>query len=489
MPRLHPLLEPYRPTSDDPFDKLKAAHLLNRAGFGGTPDEIQRVVKDGPSASAERLLDFHAKSASDRSETDGPDLSSIEGLPKTFPELRRMFAGKNQEQRKGLRQQLMKANRQAIGATVGWWMDRMAFGPNPLQEKLTLFWHGHFTTSAKDERSASLMWEQNDLLRKMAAGNFREFVKSISRNPAMLDYLNNSQNRKGHPNENYARELMELFTLGIGNYTENDVKEAARAFTGWAHEGGDFVFRADAHDDGTKTFLGRTGNFNGDDIIELILAHPACPRYIAGQLFSFLSYDPDTDKGLRDGLASVLQSAKYELRPLLKTILTGRAFYSPKAMGSQIKSPVQLVVGTVRLLGMTMPPTEMLYGVLRQMGQVPLAPPNVKGWPGGHSWINASTIFVRYNTGVRLAAQAKLSAAAPTTAPADGPALANGATTNTAQSPSARIVRDWVSRLIQRPVDPAKIKILDEAMTAESSEKSLRAMVQLVLSMPEYQLC
>ena len=142
-----------------------------------------------------------------------------------------------------LRQQLMHANREAIMATVKWWMNRMAYGPHPLQEKLTLFWHGHFTTSAKDEKVATLMWNQNELLRQMAASNFREYVRAISRDPAMLDYLNNTQNRKDHPNENYARELMELFTLGIGNYTEDDIKNSARSFTGWAHDGDDFVFR------------------------------------------------------------------------------------------------------------------------------------------------------------------------------------------------------------------------------------------------------
>src|ERR1041384_3715444 len=162
------------------------------------------------------------------------------------------------------------ANRQTVFLTLEWWLYRMGNGPYPMQEKLALFWHGHFTTSARDERSALLMWQQNELLRKMAAGNFGKFVAAISRNPAMLDYLNNNQNIKAHPNENYARELMELFTLGIGNYTEDDVKEAARALTGWGHDAEQFVYRRVLHDFGEKKFLGRTGKLDGDDIIKII---------------------------------------------------------------------------------------------------------------------------------------------------------------------------------------------------------------------------
>ena len=195
------------------------------------------------------------------------------------------------------------------------------------------------------------MWKQNELLRQNAAGNFETFVRQISRDPAMLDYLNNNENRKAHPNENYARELMELFTLGIGNYTEDDIKQGARAFTGWGHDGTDFIYRMNQHDEGTKVFFGRSGNFDGDDIISLILQHPACPRFIAGEMFKFLAYE-DVDAGLTAALGQVLYSNKYELRPLLRTILMSKAFYSPQCMGVLIKSPVQLVVGTIRMLGL-----------------------------------------------------------------------------------------------------------------------------------------
>src|SRR6185437_7024480 len=344
-------LRPYKPTESDPFDAVKAAHLLNRAGFGGTQDDIEKVMKLGPVAAVDMLLDFPDAPAEEISKTNVPDLSSIDGYPANFRQIAQKMRNQSPEEKRKYRQMLMAANREAILATANWWLKNMARGPYPMQEKLTLFWHGHFTSSAKDERAAILMWNQNELLRRYAAGNFRDYVHAISRDPAMLDYLNNEQNRKAHPNENYARELMELFTLGIGNYTEFDIREGARAFTGWAHDGEDYIFRKFDHDDGQKTFFGRRGNFNGDDIIEIILANPACAKYISGKIFKFFVYD-DVEPPVVDAMAAILHENNWEMRPLLRTIFTSEAFYSDKAIGSQIKSPIQLVVGTVRLLGL-----------------------------------------------------------------------------------------------------------------------------------------
>ena len=324
----HVLLQPYRPTDGDRFDAVKAAHLLNRAGFGGTSTEIGRVLELGPQRAVDWLMDFKDVPA-ERQGKDVPDLSSIAGYGADYKaSIRMVAAGKTELERKAIAQKVRQANGEAIRATVAWWLRRMAYGPHPLQEKLTLFWHGHFTTSDKDERSASLMWRQNELLRANGAGNFRGFVRAVSRDPAMLDYLNNNSNRKQHPNENYARELMELFTLGIGNYTEQDVKEGARAFTGWAHDGDDYVFRKGLHDDGTKQFMGVAGNLNGDDVIDVILSKPMAARFIAGKLFRFFAHD-DPDDAVVNALGKQLQQNKYELRPTLRTILTSRAFYSP----------------------------------------------------------------------------------------------------------------------------------------------------------------
>jgi Protein of unknown function (DUF1800) len=500
MLEIHPLLQPYVPTEDDPFDSVKAAHLLNRAGFGGTPEEVERVRKMGPQDAVDWLLDFPDAPAEEMSEKDVPDLSAIAGYPKDFKGIQKMVAGKTDDEKKAIRQMQMMANRDAINATVDWWMKRMTYGPSPLQEKLTLFWHGHFVTSAKDERAATLMWKQNELLRTNAAGNFRTFVRVISRDPAMLDYLNNTQNRKAHPNENYARELMELFTLGIGNYTETDVKQGARAFTGWAHDGDDYVFRKFDHDEGIKTFLGHSGNFNGDDIIDIILATPVCPRFIGSKLFRFFAYE-DMDDKLMEGVGAVLRSNNYELRPLIRTILTSKAFYSDDAVGSQIKSPIQLTLGTIRLLDLQMPQYRAIVGSLTQMGQVPFAPPNVRGWPGGRIWINTSTLFVRYNTGVYLAGGG--SSLFPKLGGRKFDTV--GKKNQDVQSPSVNfqpsaveqtaisdedVVDQWVERLIQRPIKTDKRQVLIDALAGQPQRPdNVRKMVQLIVSMPEYQLC
>jgi uncharacterized protein (DUF1800 family) len=372
----------------------------------------------------------------------------------------------------------------------------MAFGEHPLQEKLTLFWHGHFVTSAKDERSASAMWNQNELLRANSVGNFGKFVMAISRDPAMLDYLNNTQNRKAHPNENYARELMELFTLGIGNYTENDVKQAARAFTGWAHDGDDFVFRRFDHDNGFKTFLGQMGDFNGGDIIDIILAQNACARFIASKLFRYFAYE-EVDDALAEALGSQLRQSRYEMRPLVRTILNSKAFYSPLAIGSQIKSPIQLVIGTIRQLDLQMPPQRAMMGALTQMGQVPFAPPNVRGWPGGRIWITTSTLFVRYNTAIFLAAGGsndfpKLGRRIGTLAKHEGTVEEPPTDFNppNLDGDADAVVDAWISRLIQRPIADDKRQVLLDALAGKPERpENTRKMVQLIMSMPEYQLC
>ena len=354
----------------------------------------------------------------------------------------------------------------------------MGNGPHPLQEKLTLFWHGHFVSSDKDERSASLMWKQNELLRKMAVGNFRDFVRQISRDPAMLDYLNNTQNRKAHPNENYARELMELFTLGIGNYTETDVKQGARAFTGWAHDGDDYVFRKFDHDTGVKQFLGRSGDFNGDDIIDIILSQEVCAKFIGTKLFRYFAFE-EIDEPLANAIGDEFRNGNYEIRPLVKMILNSKAFYSQQAIGSQIKSPIQLVMGTVRQMNLTMPQERTLLGPLNQMGQVPFSPPNVRGWPGGRMWINTSTLFVRYNTGYQL-----INGQLPQ---ADKSKLSEE--TKDATTASA-VVDYWINRLIQRPIATDKRQVLVDSLgSGASREESVRKMIQLIVSMPDYQLC
>jgi uncharacterized protein (DUF1800 family) len=397
----------------------------------------------------------------------------------------------------------MAKNREAMTETMKWWLNRMQSGAYPLQEKLTLFWHGHFTTSARDERNAASMWQQNETLRRNAANNFRTFVKQISRDPAMLDYLNNQQNRKAHPNENYARELMELFTLGIGNYTEDDIKEAARAFTGWGHDGEDFIFRRFDHDYGIKSFFGRTGNFDGDDVIDIILQKNASAPYIANRLLTFFVMD-EPDPAVCQSLGNLLRECNFDLRPVLAAMFTSKLFYSKSVIGGQIKSPVQLVIGTQRLLNVAPPNPMQLVVAMEQMGQVPFGPPNVKGWPGGRNWINTATLLVRYNTTVWLAGGGtpiqgrggnaarfvELRGAARGNQPGRrgnaGPVFNPEMTARSAED----LVDTWVSRLIQRPIAPQRRETLIASVGDRyQSESTAKKIIQLIVALPEYQLC
>lgn len=464
MGKLHPMLRPYGQGDLEPFGPVQAGHLYNRAAFGGTPDEISTAVGLGLTQAVEALLGFPAQGAGEQAGNDVPDLSGIEGYPRDIRDIRRLFAGKSPEQRMELRQMMQRAQREAVQQVAAWWMRRMANGPYPLQEKLTLFWHGHFTTSARDERSAWLMWQQNETLRRNSAGNFHEFVLQISRDPAMLDYLNNQQNRKKQPNENFARELLELFTLGIGHYSERDIKEAARAFTGWHHDGDEFVYNKNQHDEDPKVFMGASGNLNGDDIITIICRQKACASFICGKLWRYFVGEP-ADPGIIDSLAEVMRDAKYEMKPVLRTVFSSRGFYDGRVIGAQIKSPIQLMAGTARLLGAELPERARLRAPLEQMGQIPLMPPNVKGWPGGRSWINTTTLFARYNAAVTLVRRTNFGKknTGPTEAIADG----------------------WVERMIGRPIPSAS----REALVSALRDGDIKGMVELIVSMPEYQLC
>lgn len=471
MAKLHPMLEPFGRAPGESWDRTHAAHLLNRATFGGTDADVSRVYDLGPVGAIDQLLDFPDAPVEEISQTAGPDLAGIENYPRTAADRRALFQGKSEEERKVLQQQIQQANNEAIRDIAGWWMRRMAWGEYPLQEKLTFFWHGHFTTSARDERSAWLMWGQNETLRTYAAGNFAKFTHAIAHDPAMLDYLNNQQNRKAHPNENFARELMELFTLGIGNYTEDDVKEGARAFTGWAHDGEGYVFRKFDHDTGKKNFLGRQGDFNGDDVIDIILQQPVCGTYIASRLWRWFVSE-DYDPAICQSLGQQLRDNNYELRPVLRILFSSRAFYAQQNLGGMIKSPVQLIVGLSRQLGMDDFRIGRLRDPLKQMGQEPLMPPNVKGWPGGRQWINTSTLFVRQNTALAMVADkaAKIRVEPNMRLPEEA-------------------VEYWVARLIGRPISTERRQILVQSMNGRLTNDSLRGMIGLIVSMPEFQLC
>jgi uncharacterized protein (DUF1800 family) len=301
-----------------------------------------------------------------------------------------------QQQRKELtadeRKMVQQKNRDGIRNLTVYWMHEMVNSSAQLREKMAFFWHGHFAC-----RNLNIFFQQGllDVLRRNALGNFGTLLKEVSRNAAMLNFLNNQQNRKDHPNENFAREVMELFTLGRGNYTEHDVKEAARAFTGWsATLKGDYVFRKGQHDFGSKTVLGKTGNFDGDEVLDILLQQKQTARFVTQKLYKFL-VNEQPDEAKVDWLADRFYKNEYDISKLLEDIFTSDWFYEEKNIGAKIKSPVELIAGIQRMLPMKMAREEVLLLIQRSLGQLLFYPPNVAGWPGGKNWIDSSTLMMR----------------------------------------------------------------------------------------------
>ena len=364
-----------------------AAHLLRRAGFGGTLAEISALHAKGPASAVDSLLDWKGKS-----DDNVPRIRiAITSRPG-----REEYMGKTREQR----QEMSRAHRRddygQIAAVREWWLQSMIATAHPARERLVLFWHGHFTSGYRDVRNSYHMYIQNTQFRRHAAGNFKELLHDISKDPAMLEYLDNNRNRKGQPNENYAREVMELFTLGEGHYTENDIKEAARALTGWTFVGNRFHFERRQHDEGEKTILGRTGNFDGTQFLDILLSQPQAYRHIAGRLFRYFAHRRPSDSDI-DGLARTLARSDWELKPALRQLFLSREFYSKRSMRTKIKAPVEMIVGLFRSLRMEADAAMGLSFQASSLGQELMGPPNVKGWPGGREWITTSMLLNRYN--------------------------------------------------------------------------------------------
>ncbi|MDB5624135.1 MAG: hypothetical protein JWR39_2698 [Devosia sp.] len=278
-----------------------------------------------------------------------------------------------------------------------WWLDRMVRTNRPLEEKLTLFWHGHFATSEEKLRDYRKALVQLETLRGGASGNFGVLLEAVAKDPAMLVYLDAAQNVKGAPNENFGREVMELFTMGVGNYTEDDIREAARAFTGWGNDDLRFVLDADKHDDGIKNFLGRTGHFTGEDILAIILEQPQTAVFIACKLYRFFVRE-EISPAFASVLGDLLRDADYEIAPFLETIFLSEDFYSEGSVASHIKSPTELIVSTYRKLGVAeLPGIPDPWSVGKTLGQVLLYPPTVAGWGEGRAWITPGLLFERAN--------------------------------------------------------------------------------------------
>ena len=361
--------QPYRPDDKNPWDLAKAGHLYRRAGFSANSGELDQAVADGPEKTISKLL------------SGGAGQEAFE------QQLADMAATLDYNNEAELR---------------AWWLLRILQTPHPLQERLTLFWHNHFATSNAKVRNLHYMLGQNQLLRRNSLGSFRTMLTEISKDPAMMIWLDTSLNKKGTANENYSRELMELFSLGIGHYTEQDVREGARAFTGWEIKRDKFSFNASEHDDGSKKYLGQEGKFGGEDIVRICLEQDAAAWFITGKLFRFIvSETIAPSRELLEPLAVRFRQSDCNLRELVETMLRSNLFFSPAAYRTQVKSPVDFAVGIVRALEGhvgAIPLADALEG----LGQRLLSPPSVKGWPGGTVWINSTTLLLRHNLALNL---------------------------------------------------------------------------------------
>jgi hypothetical protein len=366
--------EPYEPGAGDPWDLARVAHLHRRAGFAAPWAILQRDLRDGPERSVERLLDGEPTTSDGRSAAESDalfDSMAAELAPSA-----------------------------ALTRLQGIWLYRMIFTAWPLRERMTLFWHNHFATSNTKVNNPALMQRQNDLLRANALGRFPALLTAIGRDPAMLIWLDSTANRKAHPNENYAREVMELFTLGRGHYTERDIQEAARAFTGWFVQGGRFREIAAQHDGGAKTILGRTGPFDGDDVPTILVEQPACTEFVCTKLVrAFVTeIDPVTPE-LVGPLAEEFRASGHDVRVPLGTILRSALFYDPAIRRRRVKSPVEQAIGTLRSLEIVRPTVQAnaLAEACVRMGQSLYAPPSVAGWEGGPAWASSTTMLNRTN--------------------------------------------------------------------------------------------
>ena len=391
----------------------RAAHLIERAGFGAAPDEVARLAALTPRQAVDELVDYESI-ANDLKPFDESVIWDPGMDP--FPPSRAEAVRIARERGVGLGEKVLPEGAQRRLQPVVdkffyglyanaietqrlglWWANRMFSTRRPLEEKLTLFWHGHFATGENKVRDYRMMVRQNEMLRARASGAFRDLLVGILKDPAMLVYLDNGENVKKHPNENFGRELLELFTMGVGNYTERDVREAARAFTGWTNDVLAFRFDADQHDFGQKTFLGRTGTFDGEDIIDAILAQPVTAEFVAAKIYRFFVRD-EIAGPVKADLGRTYRDSGYQMKPLLKRIFLSKDFYSPSAFATQIKSPVHLVVSTYRKMSLGQVPTIPDFGRMTSgLGQSLFDPPNVAGWAGGRTWITPSTLLNRGN--------------------------------------------------------------------------------------------
>lgn len=359
----------WTPSNDEPWNLQRVGLLHRRAGFGVDTVAAQAAMMRTPEWCIEEQLVGNSQSKDSR-------------------------AGFETESATILRSVVTSKDSHKLAA---WWLHRLLHTPSPTIEKMALFWHGHFATGAEKVLDAELMYQQNRIFRELALGNFRDLVQAVAKDPAMLIYLDSASNRKAHPNENFARELMELFCLGEGNYSEADVQQLSRCFTGWEIRRKQFRFNSGQHDASTKTIFDNKRIQSGEEAIDCVVNHPAMPEFVIRKLFHFFLSDEDIpDRRLLEPLIQLFHDTSFSIEPLIRRILASRLLLSGWSVGRKIRSPVEMVVGWMRMLGCTTN-FEFLEDRLKHLGQALFYPPNVKGWDGGRAWINSSTLVGRVN--------------------------------------------------------------------------------------------
>ena len=476
-----------------------AAHLLNRAGFGGPPAEIEKIHALGPEAAAAHFVEYEKIP----DPTPDPDWAKPDPeRTKKFMEVRQL----GEEERRKRQREIQRADRQHMLELRGWWLQRMAKGPRPLQEKMVLFWHGHFATSVDKVREAYLMWRQNELFRRLATGNWLDMLIEVAQDPAMLIWLDQAQSRKEHPNENFAREVMELFALGEGHYAEKDITEGARALTGWSYDrlAQKFINRRFWHDSGEKVIFGKRGNFDGEDFLEMIVAQPQAARFITAKLWNFFTGQMPSEE-IGAALADIFRKSNNTFKPVLRAMFLSEEFYSPSIVRNQVKSPVQWLVGSVRMLERELPPPMVCFSLTRNLGQDLFAPPNVKGWDGGLSWITTNNLLARYNEAATLV-QGDMSSMSGLML-AKNPGVNMAAERRLRNTPvhsvdveklfseeertnKEKLIPALEERLLQDKLKPRQEKVLRDFLDLkkEPSDDTVLNAIRLVMSTPEYQL-
>ncbi len=477
------------PLTTSEWDKGKARHLLSRAGFGGTQKEIDELYAMGLHGAVEHLVQFA------RRDDKGPsiDIAPSERGPSYE---RRM----NSKDRSAFAAERRSAERGQQVKLREWWLERMVCSEKPLQENLALFWHGHFAVNYRTIYNSHAMNQQHQLFRGHTSDSFGTLLRSTVHDAAMLRYLDNNSNYKGHPNENLAREIMELFAMGEGQgYTEKDIQEAARALTGYTYDPytAHFRFVASRHDGGKKTIFGKTGNYAGDDLVDLILRQPATSRFIAGKLFRYFAHE-NPSKATVDRLASVLRTYYFDVKPMLRSLFLSKEFYGKASVGTQIKSPAQLMVGTLRRLGVEDVDYARMDRAMQAMGQTLFEPPNVKGWEGGRTWVNANRVLTRYNSASELVLYTRLKNAKARKRAWEGIDVIKVLDGLDLKS-SADVVDHLLAITLTAPLPAKKRKLLIDSLGTippsskwdaqrDAVNKQLRAVLITIVSSPEFQL-